>query len=111
MKDLQKAPLDKVGPVLERHPFFPEKVNVGFMEIVDRQQICLRVFERGVGETLACGSGACAAVVIAREQGLLESSVRVNLPGGQLLIQWRNRGNPVYMIGPAVSVYEGIINL
>nr|WP_292573873.1 diaminopimelate epimerase [Methylomonas sp.] len=109
--DVSNAPLEVVGAQLERHQLFPERVNVGFMQIVNRRQIKLRVYERGAAETLACGSGACAAVVAGIEQGLLDSSVSVGLPGGDLLIEWGGRGQPVFMSGPAVSVYEGQIRI
>lgn len=109
--DVNVAPLETVGVTLERHPFFPQRANIGFMQIIDRQHIKLRVFERGAGETLACGSGACAAVVIGREQQLLDEAVTVQLPGGELQIRWAGRGTPVEMTGPAVSVFEGQIAL
>lgn len=105
------APVTTLGPILESHPLFPERANIGFMQIVDRRHVHLRVFERGSGETLACGSGACGAAVVGIEQGLLESPVRVELPGGHLNIRWRGRGEPVLMTGPAVSVFEGTIIL
>jgi diaminopimelate epimerase len=100
-----------LGPILESHPLFPERVNVGFLEVVNRHQARLRVYERGSGETLACGSGACAAAVVGIEQGLLESPVDVELPGGHLTINWQGRGFPVMMQGPAVTVFEGEIEL
>ena len=96
---------------MERHPRFPQRVNVGFMEICSRSRIRLRVFERGTGETLACGSGACAAVVAGRIQGLLEPQVQIGLPGGDLMVQWQGEDEPVWMKGPAVSVYEGKIEI
>lgn len=106
-----KAPVESLGPILESHPLFPERVNVGFLEVVNRHQARLRVYERGSGETLACGSGACAAAVVGIEQGLLESPVDVELPGGHLTINWQGRGFPVIMQGPAVTVFEGEIEL
>ena len=106
-----KAPVESWGPILESHPLFPERVNVGFLEVVNRHQARLRVYERGSGETLACGSGACAAAVVGIEQGLLESPVDVELPGGHLTINWQGRGFPVMMQGPAVTVFEGEIEL
>jgi diaminopimelate epimerase len=109
--DVQWAPLETIGARLEHHPLFPQRVNVGFMQIVDRQQIKLRVYERGAAETLACGSGACAAVVVGIEQNLLDNTVNVSLPGGNLRIEWAGRGQPVMMSGPAVSVFEGQIEL
>ncbi len=109
--DIKTAPVAELGAALESHVFFPERVNVGFMQIVDRQHIKLRVYERGAAETLACGSGACAAVVIGIEQNLLDHTVFINLPGGNLSISWLGRGEPVLMTGPATSVFEGQINL
>ena len=105
------APVERLGPLLESHSMFPERVNVGFLEVVNRQQARLRVYERGSGETLACGSGACAAAVVGIEQGFLESPVDVELPGGHLIINWQGRGFPVMMQGPAVTVFEGEIEL
>jgi diaminopimelate epimerase len=105
----EHAPVASLGPLLECHPRFPNKVNVGFMEVVDRQHINLRVFERGVGETLACGSGACAAVVCGQLRGLLDQQVTVNLAGGSLSIEWRGEEHPVIMTGPATTVFEGQI--
>ena len=105
------APVARLGPALESHPLFPERANIGFMEIVDRHQIRLRVYERGSGETLACGSGACAAVVAGIRQGWLASPARVELPGGALDIAWEGIGQPVLMTGPASTVFEGEIVL
>lgn len=109
--DVDFAPVDTLGPRLESHSVFPERVNVGFMQVMDAHNARLRVFERGSGETLACGSGACAAVVVGIEQGLLLSPVKVELPGGTLSIAWQGRGFPVFMTGPAVKVFEGAIDL
>lgn len=109
--DIDTAPVETLGACLESHPLFPERVNVGFMQVIDAHQVRLRVFERGSGETLACGSGACAAAVIGIEQGVLLSPVVVSLPGGPLMIDWLGRGNPVFMKGPAVTVFEGTIEL
>lgn len=109
--DVDFAPVDTLGPRLESHAVFPERVNVGFMQVMDAHNARLRVFERGSGETLACGSGACAAVVVGIEQGLLLSPVKVELPGGTLSIAWQGRGFPVFMTGPAVKVFEGVIDL
>ena len=109
--DVDFAPVDVLGPRLESHAVFPERVNVGFMQVMDAHNARLRVFERGSGETLACGSGACAAVVVGIEQGLLLSPVKVELPGGTLSIAWQGRGFPVFMTGPAVKVFEGAIDL
>jgi diaminopimelate epimerase len=111
VKDVAMAPVETLGPQLESHPLFPERVNVGFLEVVDLHRARLRVFERGSGETLACGSGACAAVVAGIERGVLESPVEVALSGGSLTINWRGRGFPVMMQGPAVTVFEGEIDL
>ena len=109
--DVAEAPVTTLGPLIQRHPGFPRSVNVGFMQVEDRDAIRLRVFERGTGETLACGTGACAAVVVGRIQGLLDARVKVTLPGGELMIVWEGSGEPVWMTGPAVRVYEGEIEL
>lgn len=111
VKDVKTCPIEKLGPELESHPMFPERVNVGFMEFVSKDAINLRVFERGCGETLACGSGACAAAVIGMIQGKLSSKVRVTLPGGSLTVSWDGPGTPVMMKGPATQVFEGTIDL
>ena len=99
------------APQIEHHERFPERVNVGFMEVRDRGHIKLRVYERGAGETLACGTGACAAVVAGRLQGLLDEQVVVSLAGGDLVIKWQGENEPVWMSGPAAHVYEGRIEL
>lgn len=109
--DVATAPVASLGGELECHPLFPQRVNVGFMQVVSRHRIKLRVYERGAAETLACGSGACAAVVAGIELGLLDHLVFVELPGGELIIEWAGRGSPVFMTGPAVSVFEGQIEL
>jgi diaminopimelate epimerase len=109
--DVKTAPVAELGKALESHAFFPERVNVGFMQVIDRQHIKLRVYERGAAETLACGSGACAAVVIGIEHNLLDNTVSVDLPGGTLTVNWAGRGEPVLMTGPAISVFEGQITL
>ena len=109
--DIDNAPVSELGAKLESHPRFPNKVNVGFMQIVDRENINLRVFERGVGETRACGSGACAAAVAAMQQELVDSSVTVHLTGGELRINWRGSSEPILMTGPAVSVFHGRIRI
>lgn len=111
VQNAAKMPVDLIGGALENHPFFPQRANIGFMQIIDRQNIALRVFERGAGETLACGSGACAAVVVGIEQGLLDHAVQVKLRGGDLAVRWEGRGQPVFMTGAAVSVFEGQIEL
>lgn len=100
-----------IGSELEQHPRFPEHVNVGFMEVVSRQQIRLRVYERGVGETQACGTGACAAVVAGQQRGLLDEKVEVELTGGKLQIEWQGNNSPVIMTGPTSKVFEGKIRL
>ena len=105
--DVEAAPVSTLGPAIEAHPRFPERVNAGFMEIVDRDTIRLRVFERGAGETLACGTGACAAVVAGRRLGLLNERVRVATRGGALTIAWPGDGAAVVMKGPARTVFEG----
>ncbi len=109
--DVNNAPVAVVGAEMESHSLFPQRANIGFMQIINRQQVKLRVYERGAAETLACGSGACGAVVAGIELGLLDQAVEVSLPGGDLKINWQGRGQPVLMTGPAVSVYEGQINL
>lgn len=109
--DVRTAPVAHWGPLIERHPRFPRRVNVGFMAVHARDHIDLRVFERGSGETLACGTGACAAVVSGRLRGLLDERVRVSLPGGDLVISWRGNDQPVWMTGPAIRVFEGTITL
>lgn len=109
--DVQTAPVETLGPAIESHHRFPQRVNVGFMQILSRQEINLRVYERGVGETLACGTGACAAVVAGHLQELLDSTVTVNLPGGSLQIEWPGEGQPVIMSGPATTVFHGRIKL
>ncbi len=109
--DVESAPVSELGPKLEHHPRFPNRANIGFMQVVDRSHIRLRVWERGSGETLACGTGACAAVVAGRQRGWLDDKVTVRLPGGELHIAWAGEGQPVMMTGPAVSVFEGRMTL
>jgi diaminopimelate epimerase len=109
--NVDKAPVGRLGPGIESHSRFPNQVNVGFMQVVDRSSVRLRVYERGAGETLACGTGACAAVVAGRVQGLLEQRVAVELPGGRLMIDWPGEGKSVMMKGPATHVFEGTIQL
>ncbi len=109
--DVDLAPVSTQGPKIERHPRFPKRVNAGYMQIVDRRHIRLRVYERGAGETLACGSGACAAVVAGRQRGLLDDTVKVALPGGTLTVSWPGEGRSVVLTGPAVTVYQGTIDL
>ena len=109
--DVETAPVASLGQALESHTVFPERANIGFMQVIDRNHIKLRVYERGAAETLACGSGACAAAVIGIEQKLLDHSVCVELPGGELTISWPGRGEPVLMTGPAIAVFDGTISL
>lgn len=109
--DVDNAPVASWGAALETHPRFPARVNVGFLQVVDRQSVRLRVFERGAGETLACGTGACAAVVAGIRRGLLDSPVRVETRGGALSIAWAGLDTPVLMTGPAVTVFSGEIEL
>jgi diaminopimelate epimerase len=109
--DVDSAPVARLGPAIESHPSFPARVNAGFMEVVDRQAIRLRVFERGAGETLACGTGACAAVVAGIRRGLLDSPVTVTTRGGPLTIAWPGDGQGVEMTGPAVTVFSGEVDL
>lgn len=105
--NVETAPVETLGPALEKHPLFPAKANIGFMQVVNPDEIRLRVFERGAGETQACGTGACAAVVAGRLRGLLNEQVTVRLPGGVLEIRWQGEGHPVIMTGPAATVFEG----
>jgi diaminopimelate epimerase len=109
--DVDRAPVASDGPRIERHVRFAQGVNAGFMEVVSRSAIRLRVFERGAGETLACGTGSCAAVVAGIRRGLLDSPVRVSARGGELSIAWTGEGQPVYLSGPAETVFEGDIEI
>ncbi|MDP2144786.1 MAG: diaminopimelate epimerase [Gallionella sp.] len=109
--NIEHAPVATHGPMIEHHPRFPKRVNAGFMQIKDRGHIRLRVFERGSGETLSCGTGACAAVVAGIRRGLLDSPVNVATHGGTLTIAWAGEGEPVLMTGPAITVFEGEIHL
>jgi diaminopimelate epimerase len=111
VEDCDTAPVETDGPFIERHSRFPKRVNAGFMQIVDRRYIKLRVFERGAGETLACGTGACAAVVAGILRGLLDSPVEVSTKGGDLRIAWQGGSSPVELTGPAVTVFEGEIEV
>ncbi|QLF92990.1 diaminopimelate epimerase [Pseudomonas sp. ABC1] len=108
---IESAPVHELGALLEQHPRFPQRVNVGFLQVVDRHNARLRVWERGAGETQACGTGACAAAVAAIRQGWMDSPVQIELPGGRLSIEWAGAGQPVIMTGPAVRVYEGQVRL
>ena len=105
--DVDTAPVSTLGPLVQQCPRFPQGVNVGFMQVLGRDAVRLRVFERGVGETLACGTGACAAVAVLRRQGLLDERVAVTLPGGTLTIAWPGEGHALRMSGPAAFVYDG----
>ena len=109
--DVDTAPVAGQGPLIESHTRFPQRVNAGFMQVIDRHNIRLRVYERGAGETLACGTGACAAVVSGIRRGLLDSPVRVQTRGGELNIAWNGAGQSVIMTGPAVTVFTGEIDL
>lgn len=109
VEDIAKAPVQTLGAQLTNHPLFPERANIGFMQIVQRDFIHLRVYERGSGETLACGSGACAAVAAGNLLGKLASSVTVQQPGGRVHVTWNGTDKPVYLTGPAIKVFQGII--
>lgn len=109
--DVKSAPVNTLGPILESHGFFPERVNVGFMHILDKYNFNLRVYERGAGETLACGSGACAAMIAGVQAGLLHNNASAHLNGGELQLDWQGEGKPVMMTGSTSMVYEGEINL
>ena len=109
--DVDQAPVLTLGPKLECHPRFPQKANIGFLQVIDAQRARLRVWERGVGETRACGTGACAAAVAGIRQGWLKSPVSIELPGGLLNIEWDGVGQPVLMTGPATRVYEGQVRV
>ncbi|ANI32119.1 diaminopimelate epimerase [Pseudomonas plecoglossicida] len=109
--DVFTAPVHELGPKIENHPRFPQRVNAGFIQVIDRHRANLRVWERGAGETQACGTGACAAAVAAISQGWMDSPVSLDLPGGRLHIEWAGPGKPVMMTGPAVRVYEGQVRL
>ena len=109
--NVDSAPVQELGAKIEHHPSFPERVNVGFMQVLHRREIKLRVFERGAGETLACGTGACAAVVAGISRGLLDATVQVHTRGGDLSIRWAGIGHNVFLTGPAVTVFQGEIDL
>lgn len=109
--DVANAPLEEIGPLLEQHAMFPKRANIGFMQVLSRDKIKLRVYERGVGETQACGSGACAAVAVGQKWELLNDSVGVMLTGGELTITCSGAGTSILMTGPATSVYEGFISI
>jgi diaminopimelate epimerase len=109
--DVDRAPVSTEGPLIESHPRFPQRVNAGYMQVLDRRHIRLRVYERGAGETLSCGTGACAAVVTGIQRGLLESAVKVSFASGDLFVRWGGENQPVWMTGPAVTVFDGEIDL
>ncbi|MCG7496733.1 diaminopimelate epimerase [Vibrio sp. Of7-15] len=109
--DVENADIDTLGPLIESHERFPERVNAGFMQLLSRQAVKLRVYERGAGETQACGSGACGAVAVGINQGILDNEVTVSLPGGDLLIRWAGPGKPLYMTGPASHVFDGQLTI
>lgn len=111
VEDIENTAVKDIGEALGAHPDFPQGVNVGYMQILDRSRLILRVYERGVGETLACGTGACAAVVVGCLLGQLDDTVEVQLRGGQLSINWRQRDSHVLMTGPVTTVYEGSVQL
>lgn len=111
VNNTSRAEVERLGPLIESHPDFPQRVNVGFMQVVSDREIRLRVYERGVGETLACGTGACAAVVYGISQGWLSESVTVVLPGGKLSVSWAGEGQPVIMRGPTAVVFDGTIKI
>lgn len=111
VENIRRTRVDKIGRALSKHERFPENANIGFMQIVDENHFKLRVFERGVGETLACGTGACAAFVTGVQRGLLSNQASAQLPGGSLELQWEGPGNPVFMTGPATTVFEGQIRI
>ncbi|TDF83411.1 diaminopimelate epimerase [Pseudomonas sp. H9] len=111
VNDINSAPVHDLGPKIEHHPRFPQRVNVGFIQVIDRHRAQLRVWERGAGETQACGTGACAAAVAAISQGWMDSPLLIDLPGGRLSIEWEGPGKPVLMTGPAVRVFEGQVRL
>ncbi len=109
--DVDSAPVQRLGALLEHHERFPNRANIGFMQVLSPNRIRLRVFERGVGETTGCGTGACAAVAVGRTWKLLEPEVVVDLPGGSLAVSWQGPGLPVWMSGEAVTVYEGTVRI
>jgi diaminopimelate epimerase len=109
--EAKSAPVERIGPTIEHHVRFPKRANVGFMQIIDARHIALRVFERGAGETLACGTGACAAVAVGQQRGWVGQEVRVDLPGGTALVSWPGQGQPIWLTGPATTVFKGSIDL
>jgi diaminopimelate epimerase len=111
VESAESAPVARLGPAIEHHHRFPNRVNVGFMEVRDRAHVRLRVYERGVGETLACGTGACAAVAVGRRWGLLDPEVRISARGGELGVRWGGPGEPIWLTGPAQFAFQGHIDL
>lgn len=111
VEDIDRAPVKEEGPLIEHHPLFPQRVNAGFVQLISPGKIRARVYERGAGETLACGTGACAAVVAGRLRGVLNSEVEVEMPGGKLLVNWLGEDQAVFLTGPAHLVFEGSIDL
>ena len=111
VEDVKSAPVERIGPSIERHPRFPKRTNVGFMQVVGRAHVRLRVFERGVGETLACGTGACGAVAVGRRRGLLDDAVRVDLPGGAAMVSWTTGSEHMWLTGPATTVFTGSMEI
>jgi diaminopimelate epimerase len=111
VEDVKSAPVERIGPSIERHPRFPKRTNVGFMEVVGRRHVRLRVFERGAGETLACGTGACGAVAVGRRRGLLDEAVRVDLPGGTAMVSWATGSEHMWLTGPATTVFTGSMEI
>jgi diaminopimelate epimerase len=109
--NVRAAPVDTLGPAVENHSRFPRRTNVGFMEVVSPEHIRLRVYERGAGETQACGTGACGAVAVGRRLGLLQETVRVDAPGGSMTVRWAGPGEHLWLTGPAVSVFEGTVDV
>ena len=111
VEDVVSVPVERLGPLLESHDRFPNRANIGFMQVVDAGHIRLRVFERGVGETRACGTGACAAMIVGQRAGKLADNVVVELPGGAVKVRWEGPGSPVWLTGEAVTVFEGTIEV
>jgi diaminopimelate epimerase len=111
VQDVRAAPVDTLGPAVENHSRFPRRTNVGFMQVVNPEHIRLRVYERGAGETQACGTGACGAVAVGRRLGLLQERVQVDAPGGSMTVRWAGPGESLWLTGPAVSVFEGTIDV
>jgi diaminopimelate epimerase len=109
--EAKSAPVERIGPTIERDVRFPKRANVGFMQVIEARHIALRVFERGVGETLACGTGACAAVAVGQQRGWLGKEVRVDLPGGTAMVSWAGPGQSIWLTGPATTVFKGSIDL